>query len=64
MTFVAKRLATGSILGESDAMRCVGIDFFGDIYAEKKGLQCLVIEKPDLSLDTFEMKVLKEKLGF
>lgn len=61
--FVAKRLATGSILGESDAMKCVGIDFFGDIYAERNGLQCLVIEKPDLCLDKFEMKILREKLG-
>ena len=35
---VAKRLATGSILGESDSMSCVGIDFFGHIYAESNGL--------------------------
>ena len=62
-SFVVKRLATGSILGESDALKCVGIDFFGDIYAECHGLECLVIEKPDLCLDTFEMKFLKEKLG-
>ena len=63
LSFVVKRLATGSILGESDAMKCIGIDFFGDIYAENNGLKCLVIESPDLCLDMFEMKVLREKLG-
>ena len=63
VSFVAKRLATGSIFGESDAMKLIGIDFFGDIYAETKGLTCLIIEKPDLVLDIFEIKILKEVLG-
>lgn len=63
MSFVAKRLATGSILGESDALEAIGIDFFGDIYAEKDGLQCLVIRKPDLVLDVFEKKILNGALG-
>ena len=58
LSFVAKRLATGSILGESDATQSIGIDFFGDIYAEKNGLECLVIEKPDLCLDEYEKRVL------
>ena len=58
LNFVAKRLATGSILGESDATESVGIDFLGDIYAEKNGLECLVIEKPDLCLDEYEKKIL------
>lgn len=62
-SFVAKRLATGSILGESDTLKCVGIDYFGDIYAEKNGLMCLVIEKPDIALDEFEILILKETLG-
>ena len=62
-TFIAKRLATGSILGESDALKMVGIDFFGDIYAEKSGLQCLVIDKPDKVLDAFEITLLREILG-
>lgn len=44
-------------------MKCIGIDYFGDIYAEKNGLYCLVIEKPDLCLDMFEMRVLKEELN-
>ena len=55
MSFVAKRLATGSLIGESDTLKCVGIDFFGDIYAEKTGLMCLVIDKPDITLDEFEI---------
>ena len=38
VSFVAKRLATGSMIGESDAIQSLGIDFFGDIYAEKNGL--------------------------
>ena len=53
--FVAKRLATGSLLGESDTINCIGIDFFGDIYAEQNGLICLVIDKPDLNLDIYEV---------
>ena len=55
ISFVAKRLATGSILNESDAFGSVGIDFFGDIYAEKDGLKCLAIENPDKCLDAFEL---------
>ena len=38
INFVAKRLATGSIIGESDTLKMIGIDFFGDIYAENNGL--------------------------
>ena len=61
--FVAKRLATGSILGESDTLKMIGIDFFGDIYAEKNGLECLVIDKPDLALDAFEINLLRQVMG-
>lgn len=61
--FVAKRLATGSILGESDTLKMIGIDFFGDIYAEKNGLECLVIDKPDLALDAFEVNLLRQVMG-
>ncbi len=61
--FVAKRMTSGSIMGESDTIQSIGIEFFGDIYAEKEGLQCLVIEKPDLVLDIFEQKLLKSVLG-
>lgn len=34
VTFTAKRLATGSLIGESDTLQRVGIEFLGDIYAE------------------------------
>lgn len=34
ISFTAKRLATGSIIGESDTLQTVGIEFLGDIYAE------------------------------
>mmetsp|Transcript_25345 Transcript_25345/g.31729 ORF Transcript_25345/g.31729 Transcript_25345/m.31729 type:complete len:82 (+) Transcript_25345:719-964(+) len=61
--FVAKRLATGSILGESDTLQRVGVDFLGDVYAEKHGLTCLIIERPDLTLDPFEIKILQEVIG-
>ena len=60
---VAKQLASGSLIGESDTLNCVGIDYFGDIYAEQDGLVCLVIERPDLSLGAFEIKLLREILG-
>ena len=39
--FTAKRLTTGSIIGESDTLQRVGIEFLGDIYAEQDGLVCL-----------------------
>ena len=61
--FVAKRLATGSIMGESDTLQTVGVDFLGDIYAEKNGLSCLIIDRPDLCLDAFEVKLLREAIG-
>lgn len=61
--FVAKRLATGSIMGESDTLQQIGVDFLGDIYAEKNGLICLIIDRPDLCLDAYEIKLLKEVIG-
>lgn len=63
VSFTARRLATGSIIGESDSLQKVGIEFLGDIYAEQDGLICLIIERPDLYLDAFEIKVLQERLG-
>ena len=50
-------------MGESDTLHCVGIDFFGDIYAESKGLVCLVIDKPDLSLELYEQEILRDAIG-
>ena len=61
--FTAKRLTTGSIIGESDVLQRVGIEFLGDIYADKDGLTCLTIGRPDLALDVFEIKILQEALG-
>lgn len=58
VSFTAKRLATGSIIGESDMLQRVGIEFLGDIYAEQDGLVCLTIERPDLCLDKFEIQLL------
>ena len=53
----------GSIIGESDATSSIGIDFFGDIYAGQEGLECLVIENPDIQLDEYEKKILKSVMG-
>lgn len=61
--FVAKRLATGGIVALSDALGLAGIDFFGDIYAEKKGLQVLMLEKPDQVLDAYERLILREVMN-
>ena len=51
-------MPNGSIIGESDAVSAIGIDFFGDIYAGQEGLECLVIENADIELDEYEKKIL------
>ena len=59
MPFTAQRLATGCVIGESDTLQTVGIEYLGDIYAEQDGLICLTIERPDLCLDNFEVEILR-----
>ena len=56
-------MPNGSIIGESDAVSAIGIDFFGDIYAGQEGLECLVIEQPDIELDEYEKKILQNAMG-
>jgi len=53
------KLASGSVFGESDCLRMVGYDFLGDIYAGKDGMDCLVVQEPDLVISLFERDLLK-----
>ena len=52
--------STGGVIGDSDLLRYPGIDFFGDIYAGKKGLECLILMTPEQVIDEFEKPILKE----
>ena len=38
---------SGSHFGSSDLLKIPDIEYFGDIYAGKKGLKVLVVSKPD-----------------
>ena len=50
------------MFGESECLEVVGYDFLGDIYAGKEGLDCLVVQHPDLVLAMYERELLKGAL--
>eukprot|EP00347_Sterkiella_histriomuscorum_P001557 403371576 len=61
------QLKRGDIIGESDFLRLVSYDFFGEIVADSdEGVECLIINKPDKFISFEEKKklveIFKEKL--
>ena len=56
------KLSTGAVFGESDCLQTVGYEFLGDIYAGKEGVDCLVIQQPDLVLAMYERELLRGSL--
>ncbi|CDW89030.1 tpr domain containing protein [Stylonychia lemnae] len=51
-------LKRGDIFGESDFLRNISYDFFGDIIADDDQVEVLVIENPDLIINFTEKKML------
>ena len=60
--FKVFELRAGNHFGASDLLRIVDSDFLGDIVAGEQGARVLVIPKPDLVLQYYEMKILEAKL--
>jgi len=58
---VVHRLICGDIVGVSTLLKIRGYDYYGDIVAEE-GLQCWVIEEPDLVFELYERSILRTKL--
>ena len=45
--FNVKTLGQGDHFGSSDLLKIIDIEFFGNIYAGKRGLKVLQIYRPD-----------------
>ena len=56
------KLASGAVFGESDCLQTIGYDYLGDIYAGKDGMDCLVVQRPDLVISLFERELLRGTL--
>ena len=58
--FVSKRLKQGDYFGESDILKVVGYNFFGEIVADSDDLECWFIPLKDMPrIPLFEQLQLK-----
>ena len=59
---VIAELRVGDVFGESDLLRLPGIEFFGNLVAGPKGVECLLLIAPELTLDMYERETLKDEV--
>ena len=58
--FEAKHLKFGDYFGESEMLRVIGFDFFGDIYADSDDVECFFISRENFKkIAIFEMMKIK-----
>lgn len=53
---------SGAHFGSSDLLKTPDLEYFGNIYAGKKGLKVLVVSKADQALQLFERRNLQESV--
>lgn len=58
--YEAKQLKFGDYFGESEMIRVIGFDFFGDIYADSDEVECFFISRENFSkIALFEIEKIK-----
>lgn len=59
--YEAKTLKKGDYFGESEIIRVIGFDFFGDVVAESETVECLFISKQNFQkIALFEQMNIKQ----
>ena len=59
--YYCKSLQGGDYFGESDILKSIGFEFFGDIYVESDDFECLFIAKDDfMKLPLFELMGIRD----
>ena len=55
-----KSLTNGDYFGETEILKCIGYEFFGDVYVESPEFECLYISTDDfLKLPLFELAQIR-----
>ena len=59
--YCGKILQGGDFFGESDILKCIGYEYFGDVIVETKECECLFVTQEDfMKLPIFERMSIKE----
>lgn len=56
-------MVSGDAFGYSDLIKEKGPEYLGDIIADGKGAECLMIESPDKVIELFERQIIAERVA-